>query len=117
MQAIQLAWTSVKQLLSDNNQLVVENALSFILSSGAITSVVVASAQLPLFAFATPKTRTGVLRHLWHPQPCYCIQRSCYRPAATQKADELPGRQPEHLLCTCSQAGGCVADARILAAG
>lgn len=76
MQAIQLAWTSVKQLLSDNNQLVVENALS-VIPNDAITSIVVASAQLPLFAFATPKTRTGVLCHLCHPQPCYCIQRSC----------------------------------------
>ena len=82
MQAIQLVWRPVKQLLSDDNELVAGCALSLI-PNEAITSAVLACAQLPLGAFSTPKTRTGVL--------C-CATCVTHNPASSCAAYEPPVR-------------------------
>lgn len=59
LQAIQLTWETVKQLLTEGEELVNDTALTLIPDSGVITTVITACQQLPLCSFATPKTWSG----------------------------------------------------------
>ena len=67
-----MTWGLVKRLLLDDNMSVVHTALSLI-PNDVITSFVFAAAQLPICAYATPKTRTGMLNHIRHLQACSCM--------------------------------------------
>jgi hypothetical protein len=58
-QAIQLIWRTIKQLLAEDDQSVVDTALVHILHSRPIQGTVAVCLQLPLCAFATPKTWSG----------------------------------------------------------
>ena len=59
LQAIQLTWETVKQLLTEGEELVVDAALTLIPDSGVITTVIITCQQLPLCSFATPETWSG----------------------------------------------------------
>jgi hypothetical protein len=59
VQAIQLTWRTVMQLLNHDDKSVVDCALGLI-PNRAIVDIVVACIDLPLSIFAVPHTRSGV---------------------------------------------------------
>jgi hypothetical protein len=72
MQAIQLTWGTVKQLLGNDSESVVTSALGLIQSS-KLNMAIVQVWRLPLCGFATPNTWSGTLHQLGHPSqhPAY----------------------------------------------
>jgi hypothetical protein len=60
MQAVQLTWGTVRQLLANDNESVVIAALGRIQST-KVNMAIVRSWQLPLCRFATPETWSGML--------------------------------------------------------
>ena len=66
MQAIQLTWGRVKQLLDNADESVVLTALGLIQRS-KINMAIVQVWRLPLCGFATPNTWSGTLHQLGRP--------------------------------------------------
>ena len=69
MQATQLAWRLMKQLVFEDDKLVAGTALSLI-PNDLLMSIVETSMHLPLCGFATPQTRSGMRCHAWGLQLC-----------------------------------------------
>jgi hypothetical protein len=67
-QAIQLTWRTVKQLLAEGEESVVDRALVLFTDSGRLVSdLVTACLNLPLCSFATPETWSGMCLELSYP--------------------------------------------------
>lgn len=114
MQAVQLVWHTVGELLSDNFTL--EGACSLI-PHDIIMGVMAACVRLPLSSFATPKTRFGVRRHL-RPTASHCRAQM---PVAAYLAQAswywVGGLKGLQLPLACRQDRKHAADAGPLAAG
>ena len=112
---MQSIWWTSKQLLAEDEQLVVDIALAHILHSRPIRGTIAVCLQLAVCAFATPKTWSGARL-----QTVPLLQELCQK--AVRLLQGSPGKIWNERPCllrltACRQAEGFGADAQLLAAG
>ena len=118
VQAIQLLHRSVEQLAYPNDDHVVGTMISM-LPNDTIMGIMASCVRLPIYSFATPKTRFGASRQCTASAP---LQVTCASPAPDCLEPFRIASGWVAMLQTCctvprSREGGHAADARPLAAG
>lgn len=87
MQAIQLLHRSVSQMAFPDDEMVVGTMISM-LPNDTITGIMASCVRLPIFSFATPKTRFG----MWH-ECTACTRCTCMSCACSRLPRTLPHRK------------------------